>query len=117
MVEMKITYEPFKEIVVKDYIKFEKLNDLIYAFAQLRAVGQPVARAFIPLEKATNMRRLSCKSMVVTPPSQKMRLQTVKPIMNIPNAHNNVATMLGLLNFTSSFKAPYLQSTVSVSPF
>ena len=34
----------------------------------------PVAIAFIPLEKATNMRRLSCKSMVVKPPSQKMRL-------------------------------------------
>jgi len=45
MIEMKMTYEPFKEIVGKDYIKFEKLNDLIYTFAQLRAVGQPVARA------------------------------------------------------------------------
>ena len=40
---MKITYEPFKEIIIKDYVKFEKLDDLIYAFAQLRAVGQPVS--------------------------------------------------------------------------
>jgi len=40
---MKITYEPFKEIIVKDYVKFEKLDDLIYAFAQLRALGQPVS--------------------------------------------------------------------------
>ena len=40
---MKITYEPFKEIVVKDFVRFEKLNDLLYAFAQLRAAGQPVA--------------------------------------------------------------------------
>lgn len=40
---MKIAYEPFKEIIIKDLVKFEKLNDLVYAFAQLRAVGQPVA--------------------------------------------------------------------------
>jgi len=40
---MKITYEPFKEIIVKDYLKFEKLDDLIYAFAQLRGLGQPVS--------------------------------------------------------------------------
>ena len=40
---MKITFEPFKELVVKDYTKFEKLEDLIYIFAQLRAVGQPVS--------------------------------------------------------------------------
>lgn len=40
---MKITYEPFKEIVIKEYTKFEKLNDLIYAFAQARAVGQPAS--------------------------------------------------------------------------
>jgi len=40
---MKITFEPFKEIVIKEYTKFEKLQDLVYAFAQLRAVGQPVS--------------------------------------------------------------------------
>jgi hypothetical protein len=40
---MKITYEPFEEIVIKEYIKFEKPDDLIYAFAQLRALGQPVS--------------------------------------------------------------------------
>jgi len=40
---MKITYEPFKEIVIKDFTRFEELKDLLYMFAQLRAVGQPVA--------------------------------------------------------------------------
>jgi len=40
---MKITYEPFKEIVVKDLVKFDNLNDFLYAFANLRAAGQPVA--------------------------------------------------------------------------
>jgi len=40
---MKITFEPFKEIEIKEYTKFEKLEDLVYAFAQLRAVGQPVS--------------------------------------------------------------------------
>jgi hypothetical protein len=40
---MKITFEPFKEIVVKDYTKFENLQDLIYAFAQLRVAGQPAS--------------------------------------------------------------------------
>ena len=40
---MKITFEPFKEIVIKEYTKFEKLQDLVYAFAQLRALGQPVS--------------------------------------------------------------------------
>ena len=40
---MKITYEPFKEIIIKDCVKFEKLEDLIYAFAPLRAVGHPVS--------------------------------------------------------------------------
>ena len=43
MIEMKITYDPFNEIVIKDCMKFEELNDLIYAFAQLRAVGQPAS--------------------------------------------------------------------------
>ena len=40
---MKITFEPFKEIELKEYTKFEKLEDLVYPFAQLRAVGQPVS--------------------------------------------------------------------------
>ena len=40
---MKITFEPFKELVVKDFSKFEKLEDLVYIGAQLRAVGQPVS--------------------------------------------------------------------------
>jgi hypothetical protein len=43
IIEMKIIYEPFKEIVVKDFAKFEKINDLLYMSAQLRAVGEPVA--------------------------------------------------------------------------
>ena len=43
MIEMKITYEPFEEIIIKDYVKFEKLDDFIFAFAQLRALGQPVS--------------------------------------------------------------------------
>ena len=40
---MKITYEPFKEIIIKDYMKFENLDDLIYAFAQARAFGEPAS--------------------------------------------------------------------------
>jgi hypothetical protein len=40
---IKITYEPFKEIVIKEYTRFENIEDLIYIFAQLRAAGAPVA--------------------------------------------------------------------------
>jgi len=40
---IKITYEPFKEVVIKEYTRFEKIEDLIYIFAQLRAGGLPVA--------------------------------------------------------------------------
>lgn len=40
---IKITYEPFKEIVIKEYVHFEKIEDLIYIFAQLRAGGAPVS--------------------------------------------------------------------------
>ena len=40
---MKITFVPFTEIELKEYTKFEKLEDLVYAFAQLRAVGEPVS--------------------------------------------------------------------------
>ena len=40
---IKIIYEPFKEVVIKEYIRFEKIEDLIYIFAQLRAGGAPVS--------------------------------------------------------------------------
>ena len=40
---IKITYEPFKEIVIKEYIRFEKVEDLIYIFAQARVSGAPVS--------------------------------------------------------------------------
>ena len=40
---MKIRYEPIEEIVVKEYVRYENLQDLLYIFAQLRASGQPVA--------------------------------------------------------------------------
>jgi len=40
---VKITYEPINEIVIKEYIRFEKIEDLIYIFAQLRAGGAPVS--------------------------------------------------------------------------
>ena len=43
MIKMKIKYEPFEEIIVKDYVKFEKLDDFVYSVAQLRALGQPVS--------------------------------------------------------------------------
>jgi len=40
---VKITYEPFKEVIIKEYTRFEKIEDLIYIFAQLRAGGAPVS--------------------------------------------------------------------------
>lgn len=40
---MKIMYDPFKEIVIKDFVKFENIDDLLYMAAQLRASGQPVS--------------------------------------------------------------------------
>ena len=40
---MKIKYEPFEEIVVKEYVRYENLQDLLYIFAQLRASGEPVS--------------------------------------------------------------------------
>jgi hypothetical protein len=40
---IKISYDPFKEVVIKEYVRFEKIEDLIYIFAQLRAGGAPVA--------------------------------------------------------------------------
>jgi hypothetical protein len=40
---IRITYEPFQEVVIKEYVRFEKIEDLIYPLAQLRASGAPVA--------------------------------------------------------------------------
>ena len=40
---MKIRYEPFEEIIVKEYVRYENLRDLLYIFAQLRASGAPVS--------------------------------------------------------------------------
>ncbi len=40
---IKISYEPFTEVVIKEYVRFEKIEDLIYIFAQLRAGGAPVS--------------------------------------------------------------------------
>ena len=40
---VKITYEPINEIVIKEYVRFGKVEDLIYIFAQLRASGAPVS--------------------------------------------------------------------------
>jgi hypothetical protein len=40
---MKITYEPFEEVVVKEYVRYENLQNLLFIFAQLRASGQPVS--------------------------------------------------------------------------
>jgi hypothetical protein len=40
---VKITYEPIKEIVIKEYVRFENFEELIYIFAQLRASGAPVS--------------------------------------------------------------------------
>lgn len=40
---IKITYDPIKEIVIKEYTNFESIEDLVYIFAQLRASGAPAA--------------------------------------------------------------------------
>ena len=40
---MKITYEPFEEVIVKEYVRYENLQNLLFIFAQLRASGQPVS--------------------------------------------------------------------------
>jgi hypothetical protein len=40
---IKIIYEPFKEIVIKEYTRFDRIEDLVYIFAQLRAGGAPLA--------------------------------------------------------------------------
>ena len=41
--KITIRYEPLREVVIKEYTRFEKIEDLIYIFAQLRAAGAPVA--------------------------------------------------------------------------
>jgi hypothetical protein len=41
--EMKITYEPINEIIVKEIAKHKNIEDLLYIAAQLRATGQPIA--------------------------------------------------------------------------
>ena len=43
MCKVKIKYEPFEEIVVKDYVHYENIQHLLYIFAQLRASGTPVS--------------------------------------------------------------------------
>lgn len=40
---IKISYEPFEEVVIKEYVRFESIEDLFYIFAQLRAGGIPVS--------------------------------------------------------------------------
>lgn len=40
---IKIIYVPFKEIVIKEYTRFDRIEDLVYIFAQLRAGGAPLA--------------------------------------------------------------------------
>jgi len=40
---VKITYEPITEIVIKEFIRFDNVENLIYIFAQLRASGAPVS--------------------------------------------------------------------------
>lgn len=40
---IKIIYEPFKEVVIKEYTRFENIEDLIFNLAQLRASGIPAA--------------------------------------------------------------------------
>ncbi len=44
---IKIAYEPFNEIVIKEYIRFDKIEDLIYIFAQARASGAPVSLSWV----------------------------------------------------------------------
>jgi len=41
--KMKITYEPFEEIVVKECVRYENVQNLLYIFAQIRTSGQPIA--------------------------------------------------------------------------
>ena len=40
---IKITYEPFKEVVIKEFTRYEKIEDLIFIFVQARASGVPAA--------------------------------------------------------------------------
>ncbi len=40
---MKITHEPFEELIVKENVHYKRIDDLIFMIAQLRAMGQPMA--------------------------------------------------------------------------
>jgi hypothetical protein len=40
---MKISDEPFEELVVKEHVYYKKTEDLIFMVAQLRAMGQPIS--------------------------------------------------------------------------
>jgi hypothetical protein len=41
--QLRIKYEPIEEIVVKEYTRYENLQNLLYIFAQLRTSGQPAS--------------------------------------------------------------------------
>ena len=43
VLRLKITHEPFEEIIVKEHVHYRKIEDLIFMIAQIRAMGQPVA--------------------------------------------------------------------------
>ena len=43
MCKVKIKYEPLEEIIVKEYVRYKDLQNLLYIFAQLRASGTPVS--------------------------------------------------------------------------
>lgn len=40
---VKITYETFKEVVIKEYVRFERIEDLTSIFAKVRAGGALVS--------------------------------------------------------------------------
>ena len=62
MCKLKIRYEPFHEIIVKEYVRYKNIQHLFYILAQIRATGTPVslnwARGVIfvhvPLEPSTD---------------------------------------------------------------
>ncbi len=40
---VKITYEPFEEVIIKEYVRYEKLEELLYPLEQLRVTGSPIS--------------------------------------------------------------------------
>lgn len=40
---VKIAYESFKEVVIKEYVRFERIEDLTSIFAKVRAGGALVS--------------------------------------------------------------------------